>query len=210
MGLQHSIFITHDEGLKRHWVQALGAPRVCEIPELRPLSLLKTQTGVVWIDLSTPKLPAWGNDQWADILQRKDLWVVAASSNPADDEGIAALDAGCVAYCHAFSDATTLRRVQQVVRAGNVWIGKTLMNRLLKNTAKLSAVLPNKSHSWQSDLTTREIEVATLAANGASNLTIAANCEITERTVKAHLSAVFEKLHVKDRLQLALKVHGIQ
>lgn len=210
MGLQHSIFITHDKGLKRHWVQALGAPRVCEMPEQNPISLLTAQAGVVWVDLSTPKLPSWDSDPWLAILQRKDLWVVAASSNPADDEGIAALDAGCVAYCHAFSDATTLRRVQQVVRAGNVWIGKTLMNRLLKNTARLGTVAPDKSHHWQSDLTTREIEVAKLAANGASNLTIAANCQITERTVKAHLSAVFEKLQVKDRLQLALRVHGIQ
>jgi DNA-binding NarL/FixJ family response regulator len=33
---------------------------------------------------------------------------------------------------------------------------------------------------------------------------------ITERTVKAHLKAVFEKLEVTDRLQLALRVHGVR
>ena len=135
---------------------------------------------------------------------------MAASSNPGDEEGIAALDAGCAAYCHAFSDLTTLRRIQQVVRAGNVWIGKKLMDRLLKNTATLGSKVTAKSIAWQSHLTSREIEVAELAANGASNTSIASQCNITERTVKAHLSAVFEKLHVKDRLQLALKVHGIQ
>lgn len=210
MDLQHSIFVTRDEGLKRHWNQALGIPRVYEVPDLQPISHLGTQVGVVWVDLSTPNLPSWGSALWAEILQRKDLWVVAASSNPGDDEGIAALDAGCVAYCHAFSDATTLRRVQQAVRAGNVWIGQTLMSRLLKNTARLGRPIIDTSQNWQSDLTTREIEVAKLAANGASNLMIGAQCQITERTVKAHLSAVFEKLHVKDRLQLALKVHGIQ
>jgi DNA-binding NarL/FixJ family response regulator len=58
-------------------------------------------------------------------------------------------------------------------------------------------------------LTTREREVALLAANGASNKTIASDCDITERTVKAHLAAIFEKLHLTDRLQLALRVHGI-
>ena len=210
MGSQHSIFVTRDEGLKRHWGQALGIPRVCEVPDLEPISHLGAQAGVVWVDLSTPSLPSWDSAQWRDVLQRKDLWVVAASSNPGDDEGIAALDAGCVAYCHAFSDPTTLRRVQQAVRAGNVWIGQTLMNRLLKNTARLGTPTTDKTKNWQSDLTIREIEVAKLAANGASNLMIAAQCQITERTVKAHLSAVFEKLHVKDRLQLALKVHGIQ
>lgn len=210
MGVQNAIFITLDEGLKRHWVKALGEPHEYVIADESPLSRLDLQTGIVWVDLATPKLPTWTSEQWSSILQQKKMGVIAASSSPNDDEGIAALDAGCVAYCHAFSDAVTLRRVQQVVRAGNVWIGQTLMTRLLKNTAKLGTVAPDMPANWQSELTTREIEVAKLAASGASNLSIASNCNITERTVKAHLSAVFEKLHVKDRLQLALKVHGIQ
>jgi DNA-binding NarL/FixJ family response regulator len=33
---------------------------------------------------------------------------------------------------------------------------------------------------------------------------------ITERTVKAHLTSIFEKLDVADRLQLALRVHGVK
>ena len=210
MSLQHTIFITADDGLKRHWVQALGAPRAFEMSHLNPLLPIESYTGVVWVDTSTPNLPLWQADQWTSLLQRKDVWVIAASSSPDDDEGIAALDAGCVAYCHAFSDGLTLRRVQQVVRAGNVWIGKALMNRLLKNTATLSAPGTVRPQDWQVGLTAREVEVAKLAAFGASNLTISAKCQITERTVKAHLSAVFEKLKIKDRLQLALRVHGIQ
>ena len=51
--------------------------------------------------------------------------------------------------------------------------------------------------------------MAVLAANGASNQAIATDCGISERTVKAHLTAVFEKLNLTDRLQLALRVHGI-
>lgn len=66
------------------------------------------------------------------------------------------------------------------------------------------------ANAWQSSLTAREREVAKLAANGASNLQIGEACGISERTVKAHLSAVFEKLEITDRLQLVLKVHGIQ
>ena len=58
-------------------------------------------------------------------------------------------------------------------------------------------------------LTDREITVARYAASGQANAQIAEALGITERTVKAHLSAVFEKLGVSDRLQLALLVHGI-
>ena len=52
--------------------------------------------------------------------------------------------------------------------------------------------------------------MARLAAVGYSNAEIAQKLLITERTVRAHLSAVFDKLQVDDRLQLALKVHGIR
>ena len=64
--------------------------------------------------------------------------------------------------------------------------------------------------NWATPLTEREREVAQLAAVGDSNLSIALALGITERTVKAHLKAVFEKLDLSDRLQLALRVHGVR
>ena len=121
-----------------------------------------------------------------------------------------ALDVGCVAYCHAFSDASTLKQVKDVVEAGQVWIGKSLMQRLLHGINRLVPKSPTPDAAWRDGLTPREIEIAILAANGASNQAIAAQCAISERTVKAHLSAVFGKLIITDRLQLALRVHGIQ
>jgi DNA-binding NarL/FixJ family response regulator len=99
--------------------------------------------------------------------------------------------------------------VAQVIEAGQVWIGKNLMQRLLHGTSRLAGNQENGAPDWGQELTEREREVALLAANGASNQTIATDCKITERTVKAHLSAVFAKLNITDRLQLALRVHGI-
>ena len=57
-------------------------------------------------------------------------------------------------------------------------------------------------------LSEREVQVARMVAAGASNKEIASRLAITERTVKAHLAASFEKLAVRDRLQLALRVNG--
>jgi len=59
-------------------------------------------------------------------------------------------------------------------------------------------------------LSEREVQVARLIANGASNKEIADRLVITERTVKAHLTAIFEKLGVRDRLQLSLRVNGVR
>lgn len=56
-------------------------------------------------------------------------------------------------------------------------------------------------------LTKREREIANLIAQGQSNLEIAANLNITERTVKAHLSSIYEKTGTGSRLNLALLIN---
>ena len=53
-------------------------------------------------------------------------------------------------------------------------------------------------------LTKREREIANLVAQGQSNLEIAANLDIAERTVKAHLRSIYEKTKTGSRLNLAL------
>lgn len=208
--LQPALFLSRDGGLIKHWTQALNSAVMVPMDATDPLSHVRQGVGTVWVDLSVPHLPSWSHPEWRRILQNLQLRVVAASSSPSDDEGMAALDAGCAAYCHAFSDVLTLKSIQEVVEAGNVWIGRSLMTRLLKSTARAGQGLAAESNDWGQNLTARELEVARLAANGASNQSIAVQCKITERTVKAHLSAVFEKLNITDRLQLALRVHGIQ
>lgn len=59
-------------------------------------------------------------------------------------------------------------------------------------------------------LSQRERQVAEAASRGSTNKEIARTMGITERTVKAHLSAVFEKLDVRDRMQLSLLVNGVE
>jgi len=207
---RNTVFVTHDSGLLAHWQKTFGtnqqtvASRIEHFFELRP-----SVATIAWIDTSLAKGAAWTTDAWRAVLQSEHVRVIAASSNPNDDEAMLALDAGCAAYCHAFSDAPTLKQVREVVDAGHVWIGKSLMQRLLKGVGHAATIIPKRDVSWRETLTQREAEVAVLAANGASNQAIATQCQISERTVKAHLSAVFTKLNITDRLQLALRVHGI-
>jgi DNA-binding NarL/FixJ family response regulator len=77
------------------------------------------------------------------------------------------------------------------------------MRQLVLATAR---ILPATS-TPQADLsllTSREKAVAELVAAGKSNKEVARDLDITERTVKAHLGSAFEKLQVRDRLQLVL------
>lgn len=131
--------------------------------------------------------------------------VIIASSTPHDDEGLTWLERGAVGYSHAYAAPATLEQVCAVVEAGELWVGRTLMTRLLTSLATRR----RQQAGWSEALTEREREVAHRAADGASNLAIATALGITERTVKAHLTAIFDKLGVADRLALALRVHGI-
>jgi DNA-binding NarL/FixJ family response regulator len=54
------------------------------------------------------------------------------------------------------------------------------------------------------DLTRREIEVLKLIAEGLFNKEIAASLDISERTVKNHVSNIFKKIDVSDRTQAAV------
>ena len=206
----NTILVTPDDGLLAHWQNVFGKNKQTVVTRIEDFFQLSTPLpAIAWIDLSIAKRPAWTSETWRPILQNEKMRVIAASSSPNDDEAIQALDAGCVAYCHAFSNASTLKQVQEVVDAGHVWIGKSLMQRLLHSVNQVVTAPSIRENTWGEGLTQREIEVAILAANGASNNAISVQCRISERTVKAHLSAVFDKLNLTDRLQLALRVHGI-
>ena len=113
-----------------------------------------------------------------------------------------ALAAGASGYVHYFAVPQVLQQVASVVELGGLWLGADLMHCLVRATAK---ILPARAPQLDmSGLTQREQEVAELVALGKANKEVARQLNITERTVKAHLSAVFEKLQVRDRLQLAL------
>jgi DNA-binding CsgD family transcriptional regulator len=206
------ILVTQDQGLLAHWQSTFGKRNARQANSLAEISKRQRDVPVtIWVDESTLGLTHWHDVPWQNLFALEHVRVVAASSNPNEEKAIQALDAGCAGYCHAFATSSTLKQVQQVIDAGQVWIGKNLMQRLLHGTSRLAGKQDNAASTsdWSQTLTEREREVAVLAANGASNLVIAADCGITERTVKAHLSAVFVKLNITDRLQLALRVHGI-
>ena len=57
-------------------------------------------------------------------------------------------------------------------------------------------------------LTPREKEIVQQIGGGSSNKEIAYHLHVSEKTVKAHLTSIFRKLGVSDRLHLALYVNG--
>lgn len=133
--------------------------------------------------------------------------VVVLSNVPEDDQGLAVLAAGASGYCSALTLPSVLRQVAGVVEHGGLWVGPRLMQRLMQGLAMRGSAAPDVSLDL---LSQRERQVAVAVARGSTNKEIARAMNITERTVKAHLSAAFEKLGVRDRMQLALLVNGVE
>lgn len=165
-----------------------------------------SQADLVWLRLEHGVSAAVRMQQLASQFR-----MVVLSDQPTDEEALAAFTAGARGYCNTHATAPLLRQVAAVVLQGGLWIGESLMQRLVSATSRLQAAdsitFISQDEIWSSGLTERETEVASTLANGASNKEIASMLGITERTVKAHVGAVLEKLHVRDRLQLSLIVN---
>jgi DNA-binding NarL/FixJ family response regulator len=159
--------------------------------------------------------------QWqAHLLQvlqvRPAERVVLLSSAPNDREGLRAINDGARGYTHAYAVPELLQEVALVVRHGGLWVGTSLVQRLLNATREVLARLPDgpppgaiadpaAAPAWAC-LSAREAQVARAVTAGLSNKEVAAVLNISERTVKAHLGAVFGKLGVRDRLQLVMRL----
>lgn len=157
------------------------------------------------------------DSQWAqhlrDILQiQPGALLILLSSAPDSTEGLSALNEGVHGYTHAYGVPALLQEVAMVVEHGGLWVGPDLLQRLVGSTNATLArrTVPgvadaSMSNAWLT-LSAREAQVARAVLTGRSNKEVATLMFISERTVKAHLGVVFEKLGVRDRLQLVLRL----
>lgn len=161
---------------------------------------------LIW-DMQSALQSSWSEEGCAQTLQQ--LRALVLSKQLSDEEGKKVLAKGACGYAHAHLPAESIAVILKSLQDGAIWMGRSLLQQLLQD---IDQRLPKKEGSmeWAVGLSTREQEVSRWAALGRSNQEIAQDLGITERTVRAHLSAVFDKMQVSDRLQLALKVHGVK
>ena len=183
------------------WLDAFPEGICCE---QRGLGGKARPGDVIWVDTAHARWP----DLIGSLMQALPACHLAVVSMAPDSaEAVTAFDRGARAYCHAMAVPSVFWDVELVVRHGGLWIGPELMTRVVGAAGRALASPEDASLPLLSE---REAEVAREVANGLSNKEIAGKLGITERTVKAHLGAVFEKLGVRDRLQLVLRLseHG--
>lgn len=144
-----------------------------------------------------------------DIRDSASAGVVVMAMTPSPEEAREAFALGARAYIHALAGAPLLDQVTTAVQAGGYWMPEAMMLQMIGTFDSLIKPSPGASAPDELErLTPREREVCQEVKSGNANKVIARNLGITERTVKEHLSRVFSKLGIRDRVQLMLYMNG--
>ena len=142
-------------------------------------------------------------------LNAPDVRVLMVRDEQHHSERITAIKAGVVGYCEHDPSPAVMCKAVAAIRNGEVWLPRALIAQLIDNFSDAvmkggEAALSEEQRQGLGSLTARELEVAHLVHKSANNKIIARELNISERTVKAHLSAIFKKLQVVNRVRLAL------
>lgn len=140
-----------------------------------------------------------------------------------DQEDLTLLKAGIRGFCSTDMEPECILKVLDSVNQGQVWVRSSFIPMLIEELSKQARVaidvppatrLEERAESPLGGdpadplavLTHREREIATMVGQGDCNKRIAQRLQISEQTVKAHLTVIFRKLNVSDRVHLALMV----
>ena len=110
---------------------------------------------------------------------------------------------GASGYVLKDSDADALIKAIRDVHQGKTYIQSSIASMLVEDINK-NDVESNKELMKIELLTKREYEVLMLIAEGLNNKDIADKLYISEKTVKNHVSSIFKKIEVNDRIQAAI------
>lgn len=137
--------------------------------------------------------------------------MIETPSRPGIDQ-IAFFNAGVHGFCKDDIPPTLMRKAVEAVHKGELWMPRSLISKIVDDYTRNRQATNNPTgHPDKSVecLTPRELEVARMVHKGGNNKTIARKLNISERTVKSHLSAIFRKLNIENRLHLALYFNEI-
>lgn len=138
------------------------------------------------------------------VKQAPEVKIIVLSSPNSNLDQPASLKLGVRGIVGANQNIRVLKRAIQQVFEGGVWLNQRLMDQLLNGSAPKNGSNGSHNGSRVHDLTKREIEIIELVGFGSTNKGIAGTLSISEATVRHHLSSIYSKLHVEDRLNLAI------
>jgi two-component system, NarL family, nitrate/nitrite response regulator NarL len=151
----------------------------------------------VVLDLMMP-----GMDGWQAISEfgrrRPDLPVIVLSSSEDPHDARKALALGALGYVPKSASQHVLLSAIRIVLDGDIYVPPLVLADLGAVTNRPHGVEPKAAR-----LTERQTEILKMLSKGQPNKTIASALDLSEKTVKAHITAIFRSLNVVNRTQAA-------
>ncbi|MBI5438491.1 MAG: hypothetical protein HY936_06035 [Nitrosomonadales bacterium] len=125
------LFIAPDASLRGNWLEAFPGALLCDRIPANP------NADVIWV-----LLPEEGDvvnllTECRSVAGKRIF--IAISDVPSDQQGLAALGTGVVGYCNGHAAPAVLRQVADTVLGGGLWVGQSLLQRLLAGIARAAA-----------------------------------------------------------------------
>ena len=158
----------------------------------------ETEPDVVLMDIKMPNLDGIKATEQI-VASNPGIPVLILTTFEADTHVLAALHAGAAGYVLKDSEPEAIITSIMAVRWGERVMAGPVAQRVL---GMLTGETTPKD--FYDGLTAREIEILKLIAGGAGNKQIAYKLSISEKTVRNHISNMYEKLHIFDRSQAVL------
>jgi DNA-binding NarL/FixJ family response regulator len=172
---------------------ATGAEAISRAEQLQP--------DVVLMDIQMPGIN--GIEATRRIVRTSPhVGVIIVTMFEDDDSLFAAMRAGARGYVLKGADQDEMIRTIRAVAQGEALFGPAIATRLMHFFAQPQPATPDQTFP---ELTEREQEVLELIAQGLNNQGIAGRLTISIKTVRNHVSNIFNKLHVADRAEAIIR-----
>jgi DNA-binding NarL/FixJ family response regulator len=193
MTMPINLIIADDHALFRQGLRSLLLLQpiitvVAEIDSAAKLRevLMQNSCDILLLDL---QMDRWTMDDIPALAQETAVIVLTASESAED--GMTALRLGARALVQKRFAIETLMTAIEAVTEGNVWMPPVLQ-----------AAFTRQDPASHKRLTRRESEIIRCVATGMRNAEVAEHLSLSENTVKTHLTNIFQKLSIRDRLGL--------
>jgi len=212
-----SIVISDDHALFREGLRKLleAEPGICIVGEavdgeetIKVVRQLKPQ--ILLLDLSLPKLS--GLEVLAELgkleIQTRTIMLTAAIER---EQVVEALQLGVRGIVLKHSALQLLLKCIHCVNEGQYWVGQEGVSDLIHALRRMRPAHGVSGAGRNFGLSSREMEVIALIVAGYTNKDLARELGISENTAKHHLTNIFDKLGVSNRLELVLYAvdHGL-
>jgi DNA-binding NarL/FixJ family response regulator len=174
--------------------------------------LKTTKPDIIVLDVSMPRLS--GIETTKKITQEfPDVKVLVLSMFTSEEYIFNAIKAGAKGYLPKNTSKKELLEAIYSINAGNEYFSDSISNIILKSYIKKTKTNDDYSGKKQNVLSSRELEILTLFAEGNTNQEIAEKLFLSIRTVESHKNHIMQKLELKttvDLVKFAIKNNIIQ